>query len=105
MEEETKKIYIGNLEFGLTEGDVRKFLESEGVNPKELRIITDKFTGRSKGFGFAEFDTEEQTQSAITTLNGKQLNGRTLQVNLARKMRPRTDNRGSRSYGRGASRF
>ncbi|MFH1519295.1 MAG: RNA-binding protein [Candidatus Omnitrophota bacterium] len=89
--EEEKKVYIGNLEFGTTEDDLRKFIEEKGLSAKDVKIITDKFSGKSKGFGFAEFETEEQTQQAVDTLNEQELNGRALRVSKARKMRPRTD--------------
>lgn len=89
--EEEKKVYIGNLEFGTTEDDLKKFIEEKSLNAKEVKIITDKFSGKSKGFGFAEFETEEQTQQAIDALNEQELNGRALRVSKARKMRPRDD--------------
>jgi RNA recognition motif-containing protein len=91
MEEELKKIYIGNLEFSITGDDIKKALEDRGINPTAVRVVTDKFSGRSKGFGFAEFATEEETQKAIDALNGQELNGRAVQVNRAKKMAPRTD--------------
>jgi RNA recognition motif-containing protein len=101
--EEEKKIYIGNLEFSLTEEDIRKAIEEKGIEVKEVKIITDKFTGRPKGFGFAEFETKEQAQQAIDALNGQELNGRALQVNRARKMRPKRDfgGGGGGGYGHG----
>lgn len=89
--EEEKKVYIGNLEFSVTEDDLKKFFEEKSINAKEIKIIMDKFSGRSKGFGFAEFETEEQTQQAIDALNEQELNGRALRVSKAQKMRPRTD--------------
>ena len=89
--EEEKKIYIGNLEFGTSEDDLKKFIEEKGLSAKDVKIITDKFSGKSKGFGFAEFETEEQTQQAIDALNEQELNGRALRVSKAQKMRPRTD--------------
>ena len=89
--EEEKKVYIGNLEFGTTEDDLKKFIEEKNLSVKEVKIIIDKFSGKSKGFGFAEFETEEQTQQAIDALNEQELNGRTLRVSKAQKMRPRTD--------------
>lgn len=92
--EEQKKLYIGNLEFGVTESDLKGFIESKGLTVKEVRVITDKFSGRSKGFGFAEFETEEQAQAAIDALNEQELNGRKMTVNKARKMEPRSNNFG-----------
>jgi len=77
--EEEKKIYIGNLEFGLSEEELKGMIESKGIAVQEVRIVKDKFSGRSKGFGFAEFESQE-------------LNGRTLRVNKAQKMKPRRDN-------------
>ncbi|UCD15802.1 MAG: RNA-binding protein [Candidatus Omnitrophota bacterium] len=91
--EEEKKIYIGNLEFGITEDDLKRTIEEKGLSVKEVKVIIDKFTGKSKGFGFAEFETKEEAQQAIDALNGQELNGRQLQVNKARKMRPRNDRR------------
>lgn len=99
--EEAKKIYIGNLEYGVTEDDLRKAIEEKGVTATDVKIIMDKYTGRSKGFGFAEFETEEDAQKAIDALNGQDLNGRALKVNKAQKMKPRRDNFGggnSRGY-------
>jgi RNA recognition motif-containing protein len=100
--EEQKKLYIGNLEYGVTDADLKKFIEEKGINPKEVKIITDKYSGRSKGFGFAEFETEEQAQAAIDALNEQEFNGRKLTVNKARKMEPRNNNFGG---GRGGSGF
>tara|TARA_B100000315_G_scaffold259749_1_gene317011 strand:- start:4265 stop:4609 length:345 start_codon:yes stop_codon:yes gene_type:complete len=101
--EEQKKLYIGNLEFGVTEDDLRNLIQEKGIEVKEVKIITDKYSGRSKGFGFAEFETEEQAQQAIDALNEQDLNGRKMNVNKARKMQPRKDNfgGGGRSFGRG----
>ena len=92
--EEQKKLYIGNLEYGVTEDSLKGFIEEKGITAKEVKIITDKYSGRSKGFGFAEFETEEQAQQAIDALNEQELNGRKLIVNKARKMQPRKDNFG-----------
>lgn len=90
--EEERKVYIGNLSYNVTEQELKQAIENRGISVKEVKIITDKFSGRSKGFGFAEFDTEEQTQQAIAALNGQTLNGRTLRVSRAHKMRVRRDN-------------
>jgi RNA recognition motif-containing protein len=83
-------IYVGNLSYEVTEEELRQeflaFGEVESVN-----IITDKYSGRPKGFGFVEMPSVSEGQAAITALNGKALKDRTLNVNAAR---PRTDNRG-----------
>ena len=108
--EEQKKIYIGNLEYGATESDLRTLIEEKGIAVKEVKIISDKYTGRSKGFGFAEFETEELAQQAIDALNDTEFNGRKLTVNKARKMQPRNnfsrrDFGGGRSSGFGSRRY
>lgn len=96
--EEPKKLYVGNLEYGVTEDTLRSFIEEKGINVKEIRIIVDKYSGKPKGFGFVEFDTEEQAQAAIDALNEQEFNGRKLTVNKARKMEPRKDNFRDRRY-------
>jgi len=89
------KIYVGNLPYDVTEEELRQefraFGEIESVN-----IITDKYSGRPKGFGFVEMSSVSEGQAAITGLNGKTLKDRTLAVDTAR---PRSDNRGGGSYG------
>ena len=103
--EEEKKIYIGNLEFDLTEEELKSTIESKGIAVQEVRIIKDKYSGKSKGFGFAEFETPELAQQAIDALNGQEINGRTLRVNKAQKMKPRRDNFGGGQGGYGGGRF
>ena len=98
---EEKKIYIGNLDYNATEADVRNLLEENGITAQSVNLISDKYTGRAKGFGFVEFETEEQTQQAIDLLNGKSLNGRTLKVSKAQKRQPRRDNFGGGGGGGG----
>jgi RNA recognition motif-containing protein len=85
-------IYVGNLSYEMTEEDLQKAFEGFG-QIESLRIIKDKFSGQSKGFGFVEMPNNADAQSAISGLNDKELNGRTLKVNTAR---PRTENRGGR---------
>jgi len=89
------KIYVGNLSYDVTEEELRQeFLASGEV--ESVTIITDKYSGRSKGFGFVEMPSVSEGQAAITALNGKTLKERTLTVNAAR---PRTDDRGGGGYG------
>ena len=102
--EEQKKLYIGNLSFDTTESDLRGFIEEKGATPTDIKIISDKYTGKSKGFGFAEFETEEQAQAAIDALNEVELSGRKLTVNKAKKMQPRRDNFGGGGSGGGGGR-
>ena len=92
------KIYVGNLSYEVTEEDLRLELERYG-QVESATIIKDKQTGQSKGFGFVEMASKAEGQSAIEGLNGKELKGRTLNVNEAR---PRTESRGSGGgYGGG----
>ncbi len=91
-------IYIGNLSYEVTEEDLQQAFEAFG-QVESVNIIKDKFSGRSKGFGFVEMPDKAEAQSAINDLNGKELKGRTLNVNEAR---PRTESRGGRGgYGGG----
>jgi len=98
--EEQKKLYIGNLDYGTTEDNLKSLIEEKGASAKEVKIIIDKYSGKSKGFGFAEFETEEQAQQIIDALNEQEFNGRKLIVNKARKMQPRKDNFGGGGGGR-----
>ena len=83
------KIYVGNLSYEVTEEDLRQEFGAFG-EVTSVNIITDKYSGRSKGFGFVEMATKSEAEAAITGLNGKTLKDRTVVVNEAR---PRTDNR------------
>ena len=89
------KIYVGNLSSEVTEQDLRQEFEAFG-GVDSVSVITDKYSGRSKGFAFVEMSSVSEGQAAITGLNGKTLKERTLNVNTAR---PRTDNRSGGSYG------
>ena len=83
----SKKLFIGNIEWNATEEDLRTLFE--GIGPvEEVQIIQDKFSGRSKGFGFVTFTNAEDADRAISELDGHDLNGRELHVNEAR---PRKD--------------
>lgn len=97
--EETKKIYIGNLDYNVTEDDIKRALIEKELTATEVTVITDRETGRSKGFGFAQFETEEAAQKAIDALNGQDLNGRTLNVSKAKKPKPRRDGFGGGGGG------
>ena len=77
-------IFIGNLSFGLSEDELREIFEEYGeVN--SAKIITDKYSGKSKGFGFVEMSDDEKANQAIETLNGSSLQGRNINVNQARE--------------------
>jgi len=89
------RIYVGSLSSEITEEELRQEFEAFG-EVESVNIITDKISGRPRGFGFVEMTSESEGQAAITGLNGKTLKDRTLNVNVAR---PRTDNRGGGGYG------
>ena len=86
-------IYIGNMSFETTEAQLRQAFEGYG-EVSTAKIITDRDSGQSKGFGFVEMATKDEAMAAISGLNGQELNGRTLNVNEARP-KPEGGNRGS----------
>jgi RNA recognition motif-containing protein len=85
---ENKKLYVGNLSYDTTE-DALKNLFSEAGTVTSANIIVDKYSNRSKGFGFIEMSTAEEAQKAVETFDGKELDGRNLKVNEARPMEKR----------------
>ena len=92
-----KNLFVGNMHFETTEGDLRALFEQFGEITR-LQVMTDRDTGRSRGFAFVDMADDQAAAKAIAALNGKAVNGRTLNVNEAR---PKTDGSGS---GRGARR-
>src|SRR5262245_4994892 len=93
-----RKLYVGNLGYTVTSGDLEKMFEAHGT-VESAQVIMDRDTGRSKGFGFVEMKTDQEAQAAIAALNGQDAGGRTLTVNEAR---PREDRGGGRGgYGGG----
>lgn len=86
---EKMKIYVGNLAYRTTEDDLRAAFEVHGT-VDQVDIISDRETGRSKGFGFVEMPNNAEAQAAIDALDGKELGERTLKVNEARPRPPRT---------------
>jgi len=94
------KIFVGNFSFSTTEDDLRTLFSPFG-NIDTISVITDRTTGRSRGFGFVEMGDRSQAEKAIESLNGTQFGGRSLNINEAR---PKTDGggpRGPRSGGGG----
>ncbi|HEV8713532.1 MAG TPA: RNA-binding protein [Candidatus Binatia bacterium] len=88
-------IYVGNLAFSTTDRDLRQLFEPYGV-VDEIRVITDRDTGRSKGFGFVEMHDGTAARTAITKLQGQEMEGRTLTVNEAKPREPRREPRQAR---------
>jgi len=82
-----KKIYVGNLDFRATEGTLRSFCEQCGVEVHDVKIISDRYTGRSRGFGFVELAESQDLSEAISVLNGKSMDGRSLRVDEAQQRR------------------
>ena len=93
-------IYAGNLAWEMTEEDLKEAFAAFG-EVESVRIITDKFSGRSRGFGFVEMPNQQEAEAAINDLNGKDLKGRPIRVNEARSRREDRDNRDNRD-NRGA---
>ena len=91
------KIYIGNLSYTMTEEELRTSFGAFGA-VDEITIITDRYSGRSKGFGFVEMPNQAEAEKAIASLNGKELGGRPITVNQAR---PREDRPRRESSPRG----
>lgn len=94
------KIYVGGLPYSTTEQELSSLFAAHGA-VQSARIITDKFTGKSRGFGFVEMATSDEAQKAITALNATQLGGRTLTVNEARPQEPRSGGGGRGGFGGG----
>ena len=90
------KIYVGNLPYTSTEQELEELFRQFGQVTR-ANIVTDRDTGRSRGFGFVEMESAQEGQAAIDALNGKEWGGRTLTVNEAR---PRNDNRGGGRFRR-----
>ncbi|MFH1036660.1 MAG: RNA-binding protein [Patescibacteria group bacterium] len=95
-----KKLYVGGLPYSATEATLKEMFAPAGTVDSAI-VIMDKMSGRSKGFGFVEMSTEEEAAKAVETMNGKDVEGRTLTVAEARPMeeRPRRDfNRGDKNW-------
>jgi cold-inducible RNA-binding protein len=99
----TKKLYVGNLSYSTTEEQVRELFAQVG-EVDSVSLITDRETGRAKGFGFVEMNTEEGSREAIKRFNGYTLDNRTLTVNEARPREERSGGGGSSSGGFGGNR-
>jgi len=99
-----RKLYVGGLSFETTDAELRALFEQAG-KVESAAVITDRFSGRSKGFGFVEMSTNAEARQAISELNGKVLGGRTITVDEARPPRQSGPRQGGRprgsSYGRG----
>lgn len=109
-----KKLYVGNLGYGVTSNDLEQLFSAHGT-VKSAQVITDRDSGRSKGFAFVEMGTDQEALAAIAALNGKDVDGRSMKVNEARPQEPRSGGGGfggghgrgggGGGYGRGGKRF
>jgi RNA recognition motif-containing protein len=93
-------IYVGNLSYGVSDDNLREVFEAFGA-VSSAKVITDKYSGRSKGFGFVEMDNDAEANAAIEQLDGAEIDGRAVKVN---KARPKEDNRGGGGYRGGGNR-
>jgi len=93
------KLYVGNLSYSVTEERLQQHFAQQG-SVVSARIITDKFSGRSKGFGFVEMGSDEEAERAISALNGTDFDGRNIVVSEARPQAPRAPREGGPGGGR-----
>jgi len=94
------KLYVGNLPYTTTEEQLSELFSKHG-NVLSARVVTDKYTSRSRGFGFIEMSTPDEAQQAITSLDGTQMGGRALKVNEAKPQEKREGSYGGGGGGRG----
>ena len=92
------RLYVGNLSWDTTEDTLRSAFEATGGTVKDAHIVSDRETGRPRGFGFVEMANEQEAQQAIAQMDGTNLDGRNLRVNEAQERQPRGGGRGG---GRG----
>jgi hypothetical protein len=95
-----RKLFVGNLPFSATDETLRELFSQSGT-VESAQVIMDKFSGRSKGFGFVEMSTDEEAQQAVAKFNSHELDGRALTVNEARPMAPREGGGGFGGRGGG----
>lgn len=84
----SNKVYVGNLPWSVDSDQLREMFEPHG-EVRSANVVVDRLSGRSRGFGFVEMSTEEQAHQAIQALNGSEINGRSLTVDVARERKPR----------------
>ena len=95
------RLYVGNLPFSTTEDELRKLFESKGAKVTEVHMVTDRETGRPRGFAFVNVSSDSEATSSIDALNGAALSGRTLTVNEAREREGGGGGGGGRGRGGG----
>jgi len=95
-----KKLFVGGLNWDTTDDGLRQAFASHG-EIAEAKVITDRDTGRSRGFGFVTFAEDEEGKTAISKMDGTNLDGKTIKVNEAQERRPRGDSRPGGGFGGG----
>jgi RNA recognition motif-containing protein len=93
-----KRLYVGNLSYNVTEGELREVFAEGGRNVVEVKIVMDRDTGRPRGFAFVEMGTDDEATGAISSLSGREIQGRPINVSEARERAPRS---GGGGYGGG----
>jgi len=84
-ENQGPKVYIGNIHYAVTARNIRSFFDSTSIDPQRVMIVKDRETGRSKGFGFAEFKSDKEVKEAVKILDGQVIRGRKIKANPAHK--------------------
>lgn len=95
----SKSIYVGNLSYDASSNDLLEFFKEGGFEPVRANIVTDRETGRSRGFAFVDFGDDGTAESARSTMDGRQLLGRALRLDAARERAPRGSNGGGYAGG------
>jgi RNA recognition motif-containing protein len=99
----SNKLYVGNLSYSVRDNDLQQQFSSFG-HVQSAKVMMERDTGRSKGFGFVEMSNSQEAEAAIRGLHGQNMGGRDLTVNIARPMEPRPERSGGYNGGFGAGR-
>lgn len=95
------RLYVGNLSYNVTEPELRDAFAEEGRNVVEVKIVMDRDTGRPRGFAFVEMGSDQEASAAISSLTGREIQGRAINVSEARERAPRGGGGGGGGYGGG----
>jgi len=98
------RLYVGNLSYNVTEPELKEVFGENGRNVKEVKVVLDRDTGRPRGFAFVEMNTDAEAAQAIETLNGREIQGRPINVSEARERAPRGGGGGGGFGGGGGGR-
>jgi RNA recognition motif-containing protein len=98
------RLYVGNLSYNVTEPELKDVFAENGRNVKEVKVVLDRDTGRPRGFAFVEMTTDAEAAQAIETLNGREIQGRPINVSEARERAPRSGGGGGGGGGFGGGR-